>query len=74
MSDVSDRLAATIPNAIPDELVTGWVVFIETIDGEGKSALHLEHFEGMKAWSYLGIIEYAKQLEMACTVKEVTNE
>lgn len=74
MSELSEVLATLIPNAITDELVTSWLVFIETIDQDGKATLHFEHSEGMKAWTYLGMLEYAKQVELASTVNEAIKD
>lgn len=70
MSDLYENIVSVIPGAVPQELVTGWIVFVETIDADGARALHFEHSDGMKAWSYLGILEYAKNVELASAVKD----
>jgi len=75
MSDEADRVVeavgAAIGAAVGTDLVLKWVALVEVIDGDtNERGLWCLAPKEMTAWDTLGMLEYAKQLELAQTVRE----
>ncbi len=51
------------------EFVNRWVALIETVDEQGRRGIWTATSEGLTAWDSLGMLEFAKQREMAETLK-----
>jgi len=68
---VADAVGAAIGAAVGTDVVLKWVALVEVIDGDtNERGLWCLTPDGVTAWDTLGMLEYAKQLELAQTVRE----
>lgn len=54
-----ERLQDTIADAVRPEMVTKWIVIVETIDADGTRGLWTSQPASMRPWEELGMLQYA---------------
>ena len=70
MDERDEIIRDGISNAFKNELVTKWVVLVETVAPDGTKGMWTIPEEGMKSWEILGALEFAKML---CQAKIVSD-
>lgn len=67
MADAVQRVASEV---YPGDLVTRWVVLVETINQDGRRGLIVSAQVGSKPWDTLGLLQHAVHLEQAATSRD----
>ena len=67
VSEVRDRLAGSISDAVKDEgdYVIKWVSLIEVLDEHGERCIWTIASDGSTSWDTLGLLQFALQTEQA---------
>jgi len=73
--EAAEKLGAAISRVVasgdPPDIVLKWVALVEVIDGEtAERGIWALTPEGATAWDTLGLLEWAKSLELASIVRD----
>lgn len=62
---VRETLETGINAALGGEFVTKWLVIAESVGDDGKRGLWMQSSSDAKTWDVLGMIEFARLVELA---------